>query len=62
MFVKFEIVVCKLFQFGGVKNLSSGNGLNNPLPDNNNFFLCWGQKFSGKVENAGYQAFSLGGI
>ena len=27
IFVKFEIVVCKLFQFGRVKNLSSGNGL-----------------------------------
>ena len=26
-FVKFEIVVCKLFQFGRVQNLSSGNGL-----------------------------------
>ena len=26
IFVKFEIVVCKLFQFGRVENLSSGNG------------------------------------
>ena len=25
--VKFEIVVCKLFQFGGVQNLSFGKGL-----------------------------------
>ena len=28
IFVKSEIVVCKLFQFGRVYNLSSGNGLN----------------------------------
>ena len=27
IFVKFEIVVCKLFQFGRVQNLSSGKGL-----------------------------------
>ena len=27
IFVKFKIVVCKLFQFGRVQNLSSGNGL-----------------------------------
>ena len=27
IFVKFEIVTCKLFQYGRVKNLSSGNGL-----------------------------------
>ena len=28
IFVKFKIVVCKLFQFGRVYNLSSGNGFN----------------------------------
>ena len=28
IFVKFEIVVCKLIQFGRVQNFSSGNGLN----------------------------------
>ena len=28
IFIKFEIVVCKLFQFGRVKNLSFGKGLN----------------------------------
>ena len=27
IFVKFEIVVCKPFQFGRVWNLSAGNGL-----------------------------------
>ena len=27
IFIRFEIVVCKLFQFGGVQNLSFGNGL-----------------------------------
>ena len=27
IFIKFEFVVCKLFQFGRVKNLSSGKGL-----------------------------------
>ena len=26
--IKFEIVVCKLFQFGNVSNLSFGKGLN----------------------------------
>ena len=27
IFIKFELVICKLFQFGNVKNLSFGNGL-----------------------------------
>ena len=27
IFIKFEIVVCKLFHFGGAKNLSFGKGL-----------------------------------
>ena len=27
IFIKFKIVVCRLFQFGPVQNLSSGNGL-----------------------------------
>ena len=27
-FIKFEIVVCKLFQFGSIQNLSCGKGLN----------------------------------
>ena len=27
IFIKFRIVVCRLFQFGRVKNLLSGNGL-----------------------------------
>ena len=27
IFIKFEIVVCKLFEFGSVKNLSFGKGL-----------------------------------
>ena len=31
IFIKFKIVVCKLFQFGRVKNLSFGKGLN-PQP------------------------------
>ena len=30
IFNKFEIVVCKLFQFGTVKNLSFGNGFMHP--------------------------------
>ena len=31
-FIKFEIVVCKLFQFGSVYNLSSGYGLRGAEP------------------------------
>ena len=27
IFIKFKIVICRLFQFGPVQNLSSGNGL-----------------------------------
>ena len=27
IFIKFKIVVCKLFQFGGVENLSFGKDL-----------------------------------
>ena len=28
IFIEFEIVICKLFQFEGVQNLSFGKGLN----------------------------------
>ena len=42
IFIKFEIVICQLFQFGRVLNLSFGKGLYkcqtsnvfNPLPHN----------------------------
>ena len=30
IFIKFKIVICKLFQFGRVQNLSFGKGLNQP--------------------------------
>ena len=44
-FVKFEISVCKLFQFERVKNLSSGNGLSSE----NNFHVP--ADISGRVYN-----------
>ena len=31
IFIQFETVVCKLFQFGKVQNLSFGKGLISPL-------------------------------
>ena len=31
IFINFEIVVCKLFQFGRVKNLPFGKGLNSSV-------------------------------
>ena len=34
IFIKFKIVICKLFQFGWVQNLSFGKGLNNLLLTN----------------------------
>ena len=31
IFIEFEIVICKLFQFGRVQNLSFGKGLNTSI-------------------------------
>ena len=41
IFIKFEIVVCKLFQFARVHNLSSGDGLN----DLQNYLICIQKKW-----------------
>ena len=37
IFISFEIVVCKLFQFGKVENLSFGKGLFNSLLNHTGF-------------------------
>ena len=42
IFLKFKIVVCKLFQFGRVKNLSFGKGLKLQLDNEQriNYIIC----------------------
>ena len=47
IFIKLEIVVCKLFQFGPVQNLSFGKGLNE---NNINEKISW-NSFIWRTEN-----------
>ena len=59
IFIKFRTVVCILFQFGRVKNLSVGKELNTGLLEKSKVALGWLENILGKRENAGYQHFLL---